>query len=242
MARDYRAEYRRRIASARARGLSLSQARGHPRPGEPHAADVGRALAEGRRRPPRPRPARDYPPMPAARHYMESNADDSDLRELQAWRERPYARSIQSMAGPITLTLDTLIALGSLDLQLSSIDQIDIVAHGGGWHPPWHIPEWQATFWPRRGNPRFRDLPADPAVIGDLRLTFTGPDHDVDIFVDTDGTTVSREPASEPPLDDTEAEVRWESSYDEDERERLQGIVLAQEARIAELERALGLR
>lgn len=32
--RNYRAEYRRRKASAKARGLSASQARGHPKPGE----------------------------------------------------------------------------------------------------------------------------------------------------------------------------------------------------------------
>lgn len=32
--RDYKAEYQRRIASAKKRGLSLSQARGHPRAGE----------------------------------------------------------------------------------------------------------------------------------------------------------------------------------------------------------------
>jgi hypothetical protein len=32
--RDYKAEYRRRIANAEKRGLTRSQARGHPRPGE----------------------------------------------------------------------------------------------------------------------------------------------------------------------------------------------------------------
>jgi hypothetical protein len=32
--RDYKAEYRRRIANAKKRGLTRSQARGHPRPGE----------------------------------------------------------------------------------------------------------------------------------------------------------------------------------------------------------------
>ena len=34
MARDYKAEYRRRIQRGRARGLSLSQARGHPKANE----------------------------------------------------------------------------------------------------------------------------------------------------------------------------------------------------------------
>lgn len=33
--RDYRAEYARRVANARAKGYSRSQARGHPRKGEP---------------------------------------------------------------------------------------------------------------------------------------------------------------------------------------------------------------
>jgi hypothetical protein len=32
--RDYKAEYRRRIANAKKRGFSISQARGHPKPGE----------------------------------------------------------------------------------------------------------------------------------------------------------------------------------------------------------------
>ena len=32
--RDYKREYQRRIANAKKRGLTLSQARGHPRPGE----------------------------------------------------------------------------------------------------------------------------------------------------------------------------------------------------------------
>lgn len=35
-ARDYKAEYRRRLANAAKRGLSRSQARGHPKPGEKH--------------------------------------------------------------------------------------------------------------------------------------------------------------------------------------------------------------
>lgn len=35
MPRDYRTEYRRRLERASAAGLSRSQARGHPRPGEP---------------------------------------------------------------------------------------------------------------------------------------------------------------------------------------------------------------
>lgn len=36
--RDYRAEYRRRIARSRAKGLSRSQARGHPRASEAHVS------------------------------------------------------------------------------------------------------------------------------------------------------------------------------------------------------------
>jgi hypothetical protein len=43
--RDYRAEYRRRIASGAAKGISRSQARGHPKPSEAAARS---------KRPPRP--------------------------------------------------------------------------------------------------------------------------------------------------------------------------------------------
>lgn len=43
--RDYKAEYARRVRSAEARGLSRSQARGHPRKGEPKAITVREALA-----------------------------------------------------------------------------------------------------------------------------------------------------------------------------------------------------
>ena len=43
--RDYRAEYRRRTASAAARGISRSQARGHPKPTEAAVAS---------KRPPKP--------------------------------------------------------------------------------------------------------------------------------------------------------------------------------------------
>lgn len=32
--RDYKREYQRRVANAKKRGLTLSQARGHPKPGE----------------------------------------------------------------------------------------------------------------------------------------------------------------------------------------------------------------
>ena len=38
--RDYRAEYRRRKARGKAKGLSTSQARGHPKPGEPYASQL----------------------------------------------------------------------------------------------------------------------------------------------------------------------------------------------------------
>ncbi len=34
--RDYKEEYRRRLAQGRARGMSRAQSRGHPRKGEPH--------------------------------------------------------------------------------------------------------------------------------------------------------------------------------------------------------------
>jgi hypothetical protein len=51
--RDYRAEYARRIAHGLKRGLSRSQARGHPTPREPLAADVGRPMEPGERYDPR---------------------------------------------------------------------------------------------------------------------------------------------------------------------------------------------
>lgn len=40
--RDYKAEYRRRIERAEKRGLTRSQARGHPKRGEPLASNIGR--------------------------------------------------------------------------------------------------------------------------------------------------------------------------------------------------------
>ncbi|MBO9581446.1 MAG: hypothetical protein J7498_11195 [Sphingobium sp.] len=41
-ARNYKVEYRRRLANAAKRGLTRSQARGHPGKGEPHASRVGK--------------------------------------------------------------------------------------------------------------------------------------------------------------------------------------------------------
>lgn len=46
--RDYKAEYRRRRANARARGLSLSQARGHARAGEAPSRGPPRQIADDR--------------------------------------------------------------------------------------------------------------------------------------------------------------------------------------------------
>src|SRR5437588_2054061 len=43
--RDFRAEYKRRLAKAAARGLSRSQARGHPRPSE-HLRRRGKRLLD----------------------------------------------------------------------------------------------------------------------------------------------------------------------------------------------------
>lgn len=44
--RDYKAEYARRIASALKRGLTRSQARGHPKMYEPSASRVGKLVGQ----------------------------------------------------------------------------------------------------------------------------------------------------------------------------------------------------
>lgn len=233
------------------RGLSRSQARGHPRPTEPHAADVGRRRG---RRAPRPRPRPLAPPDGARQALVEGRATDADLRALQRWRETPWGRYIDSLGGPLGLSLDVVVTIGSLGLQPTSIVRVEVTNH------PTSPNLWRARFFTRQGTFRDRDLPRDPSLIGDLRLAFTGPDQDVELFVDTDGTTAPRRGGSAPPLGDEDAEQAWEDSYrDDEEREALQGTlgsvgvnarlqrtlerqrqrIAEQDRRIAELERAI---
>jgi hypothetical protein len=70
--RDYKAEYERRKARAIARGFTLSQARGHPKPGEPY---IGKRLAS---------------PLDYSRHL------ESGVKEIR--RGKPLTKAAKAIA------------------------------------------------------------------------------------------------------------------------------------------------
>lgn len=205
-ARDYAAEYRRRIANAQARGASRSQARGHPRRGEPHLSDVRRAQARGLKRGARPRVQPTRPDPRAVSRLVEGEATEADIRSLDAWRQSRGARQWTDLEGPLPFSLDVAAVLGTLDVRPTSIERVEVTAH------PTNPDLYRVRFWVRGGNPRDRDVPADPETIAELRRAFSGPDQETEIDVDTD-STARPQPADGPLLDDEAAEAAWEGSY-----------------------------
>lgn len=180
--RDYRAEYRRRIRNAEARGLSRSQARGHPRRSEAHAEDVARASARGLRRPPKPRARFDEVPADvraSADALAQGEADDSDLRRLHQFQESPQGRAWLDVAGDLGLSLDLFGVLATLGVSPRSIEAVELR------DDPDHPDQWLAVFVVRGGRPRVRYLPRSSQTVAQLRRTFQGVDQDVEIEVES---------------------------------------------------------
>jgi hypothetical protein len=193
--RNYAAEYARRVALARERGLPA-------------------AAARGRRNP-------TAPPEPAATRYIRGKATASgrgnDVARLQRWsKTRAVKDKWGVLGGRSGLSPDTLLVLGSLDLSPRSLREVTIGPHGRHGleplsvtrHEPGDGDLWRVTFWPVRGNPRVRDMAADTALIAELRWAMGELPQDVELTVDTDGARQSTEPL----VDDDEAEAAWEAS------------------------------
>jgi hypothetical protein len=162
--RDYKAEYARRIRNAEARGLTRSQARGHPKRKELSATEV----REGRKRSRRKVPAK--PPTAAAQSLEAGDVSMEQLRELQRWRESlPSDAWWQVMAGPLGLSLDMEVLLGSLDVSPRSITGISVKG------APGRPNDWLVIFEVRNGKPRYGYVAKTGENVAQLRRIFTGP-------------------------------------------------------------------